>query len=271
MKWKRVGEKKPASGKALGADDLGDMDVEDMYEMLDDDVDDDLYGGGTTDLSSARQDNVLESSQALQTKTKGEYIFQTHDRLINIGPFRAVTLGKPLFPAEDREKQRGAHPELEIVTTTGPTETSEDAGISVIRRSIAPQVVGRFEFPACKALWTVRARSAKATPSAPATDAAATGEQEQKRSAEEDYERYLFVSKEGESQVFHVNDTFEEVKGTDFETDGETLEVGIVGDGSRLVQVVAEQVRVYDCGACPFSGNTRCFLLLIFSPGSSAM
>lgn len=268
MKWKRVGEKKPVSAKALGADDLGDMDVEDMYEMLDDDVDDDLYGGSTTDLSGARKDGALENSQALQTKTKGEYIFQTHDRLVNIGPIRGIALGRPHFPAEDREKQKDVAPELEIVTTTGPTRTPEDAGISVIRRSIAPQVVGRFNFPACKALWTVRARSAKVTPSAPATDTAATGEEEQKRSAEEDYERYLFVSKDGESQVFHVNDAFEEVKDTEFEQDGETVEVGIVGDGSRLVQVVAEQVRVYDCGAycaAPVSGieDQFCFQILL--------
>ncbi|KAF8542072.1 CPSF A subunit region-domain-containing protein [Trichophaea hybrida] len=240
LKWKRKGEKKKKPIMPGLHEGLEDQDVEDIYDMLDD-VDDDLYGGSSTDLSGARKDSVFTDSRVGDHRATGEYVFQTHDRIINLGPFRSIAMGRPTFPSDALEKQRGVVPELEIIATAGPTSTPEDAGLTLMRRSIAPTIIGHFGFPACKALWTVRAKSMKAE----ATQA--TGPDEPTRSFDEDYDRYLFVSKEGESQVFRVGDTFEEVRGTDFDADGDTLEVGVVGEGARIVQVVGEQVRVYDC------------------------
>jgi cleavage and polyadenylation specificity factor subunit 1 len=242
LKWKRKGEKKQATEGPLE-----DQDVDDIYNMLDD-VDDDLYGGDGTppDVNGARRDSVFADSDTKvgDHRTKGEYMFQTHDRIVNLGPFRSVAMGRPAYPADAVEKQRGVVPELEIIATSGPTNTPEDAGLALIRRSIAPTIVGRFNFEACKALWTVRAKSMK-----PSETAQATGKEEQSRNVDNEYDRYFFVSKDGESSVFRVGDAFEEVRDTDFDADGATLDVGVLGEGARIVQVVAEQVRVYDCGA----------------------
>ncbi|TGZ84791.1 hypothetical protein EX30DRAFT_356919 [Ascodesmis nigricans] len=250
IRWKRKGEKKKAPIRPTDAA-LEDADIEDMYNMLDDDADDDLYGGGggTTDLSSARKDSVFlggsgNTQHLSEFIAKGEYIFQTHDRLINLGPFRTITMGRPIFAADQKEKQSGVTPDLEIVTPSGPLDTPEDAGVTIIRRSISPHVVGRLDFPAGKALWTVSVRTARTTTT---TETEAAGLGEQGLSAEDDYDRYLFVSKSGETQVFRVGDAFDEVRDTDFEQDGETIEVGTVGGGTRIVQVVSDQVRVYDC------------------------
>ncbi|KAL7273267.1 mRNA cleavage and polyadenylation factor subunit [Rhizina undulata] len=239
--WKRKGEKKKA-GDGAKEEVLENEDEEDMYKLLED-MDDDLYGGGND--THHRKDSMANGGtrRGNELRGQGEYIFQTHDRLVNLGPFRDMALGKPAFPEQAQKRQRGVVPELEIVTTSGPTNTTEDAGISVIRKSIAPTVVGRFEFSECQALWTVCARSTRSSTSAPGI-----GGEESQRNAEDDFDRFLFVSKSEESQVFKVGDTFEEVKrGTDFDSDGETIEVGVVGGGARIVQVVGEQVRVYDC------------------------
>jgi cleavage and polyadenylation specificity factor subunit 1 len=270
LKWKRKGEKKKTIVPGLG-DGLEDHDVEDIYDMLED-VDDDLYGSSSTDLSGARKDSIFTGGVKLgDNRAKGEYTFQTHDRIVNLGPFRDVTMGRPTFPSGSAEKQRGVVPELELITTSGPTNTPEDAGLSLIRRSIAPTVIGHFPFPACRGLWTVRAKSTK--PSTAVETAQATGQEEATRSMEEEYDRYLFVSKEAESQVYRIGDTFEEAQGTDFDAEGATVEVGVVGDGTRIVQVVGEMVRVYDCGACDSSllcyrNEDSWFHHFVFFPGS---
>ncbi|RPA99318.1 hypothetical protein L873DRAFT_1684282 [Choiromyces venosus 120613-1] len=238
LKWRRKGEKKKV-GEGIKEEVLENEDEDDVYGALED-MDDDLYGGGGD--SSFRKDSLTNGRRNSEAKPQGEYIFQTHDRLTNLGPFRDITLGKPTFPEESRERQKGVSPELELVTTSGPSNTPEDSGISIIRKSISPTIVGRFDFPQCQALWTVRARSAKTS-----NAAVGLGGEEDDRSVEETFDRFLFVTKSDESQVFRVGDTFEEVRGTDFESEGETIEVGVVGNGMRIVQVVSEQVRVYDC------------------------
>lgn len=240
LKWKRKGEKKKIIAPGI-PDGLEDEDVEDIYNMLDD-VDDDLYGGSSTDLSGARKGAAFTDSKVGDNRAAGEYVFQTHDRLVNLGPFRSVTLGRPTFPADAVEKQKGVVPDLQIIATAGPTSTPEDAGLSLIRRSVAPTIIGSFPFPACKALWAVRAKNLK-------TEAGQVPV-EKTTNYDEEYDQYLFVSLDHESQVFKVGDTFEEVKGGEFDSDGATVEVGIVGDGARIVQVLSDYVRVYDCGAC---------------------
>lgn len=230
LKWKRKGEKQHPSDSTK-EEVAENEDEDDVYKMLED-MDDDLYGG----TPSARKDSILDGTAKSEMKPMGEYIFSTHDRLLNLGPFRDIVVGRPTFPTESRERQAGVIPELELVATTGPLNTAEDAGVSIMRKSIAPTIVGRFDFPSCQSLWTVRARSGKSL----GGDLAGQG------GAEEEFDGLLFVSKSEESQVFRIGDTFEEVRGTDFEPEGETLEVGVVGNGRRVVQVVSEQVRVYD-------------------------
>lgn len=236
LKWKRKGEKKKP-GESLKEEVAENEDDEDVYKMLED-MDDDLYGGG--DSSAYRK----AERRGSEVKAMGEYIFSTHDRLLNLGPFRDIVLGRPTFAPDSQARQIGVTPELELVATAGPLNTPEDAGISILRKSITPTIVGKFDFPSCQALWTVRARSGKAAANS-ALVGLTSGEEDQ--GAEEEFDGFLFVSKSEESQVFRVGDTFEEVRGTDFESEGETLEVGVVGGGMRVVQVVGEQVRVYDC------------------------
>jgi len=244
LKWRRKGEKKKAILPGL-EEGLEGHEAEDIYNMLDD-IDDDLYGGSSTDLSGARKDSVYTDAKAGGHRAMGEYVFQTHDRIINLGPFRSISLGRPKFPVDTLEKQKGVVPELEIIATSGPTNSPEDAGLSLIRRSIAPTIIGHLTFPACRGLWAVRAKSMKA----PIPTEAAPGQEGLTPNVDEEYDQYFFVSKTSDSQVFKVGDAFEELHGSDFDPDGATLEVGVLGDGARIVRVVSQQVIVYDCGAC---------------------
>lgn len=240
--WKHRGEKQ--TGENIKEEVVFDED-EDEYAF--DDMDD-LYGGSdekkTTSTANSRGGNKAQAGP-------GEYIFQVHDRLINFGPLRDVTLGRPAFSDEGATRHKGVISDLELVSTSG---SGYEGGLSILRKRIIPNVIGRFDFPECLALWVVKARKkqrhAGGTTNRPGLTGAGVGimGQEGDANAEQDYDRYLITSKAEESLVFQVKDTFDEVKGTEFDKGMATVDVGTLGGEGRIVQVGDTEVRVYDCG-----------------------
>lgn len=251
--WKRRGEKQ-TGGENIKEEVVYD---EDQDEYAFDDMDD-LYGGSddkkTTSTANSRGYNKSQASP-------GEYIFQVHDRLTNFGPLRDVTLGRPAFSEEGATRHKGVISDLELVSTSG---SGHEGGLTIFRKRIIPNVIGRFDFPECLALWVVKARKKTrnmaggsgggggggANKSSNLTGAVGIGSmgQEGDSNAEQDYDRYLITSKAEESLVFQVKDTFDEVKGTEFDKGMATMDVGTLGGEGRIVQVGDTEVRVYDCG-----------------------
>jgi len=257
--WKHRGEKQ-TGGENIKEEVVYD---EDQDEYAFDDMDD-LYGGSddkkTTSTTNSRSYNKSQAGP-------GEYIFQVHDRLTNFGPLRDVTLGRPAFSEEGATRHKGVISDLELVSTSG---SGHEGGLTIFRKRIIPNVIGRFDFPECLALWVVKARKktrnmaggsgsggggsggsgAAANKSSNLTGAAGIGSmgQEGESNAEQDYDRYLITSKAEESLVFQVKDTFDEVKGTEFDKGMATMDVGTLGGEGRIVQVGDTEVRVYDCG-----------------------
>ncbi|KAI5780740.1 CPSF A subunit region-domain-containing protein [Peziza echinospora] len=244
--WKRRGEKQTGENVK---EEVAYDDDEDEYAF--DDMDD-LYGGsGDRKTTNGGSKNGLKSQQG-----SGDYIFQIHDRLTNLGPLRDVTLGVPSFSEEGAVRHKGVISDLELVSTSG---SGEEGGISIFRKRIIPNVIGRFDFPECLALWVVKARkkqrnyASNSGLAGSANKAANSGEgvgsmgQEGDANADEEYDRYLITSKAEESLVFQVKDTFDEVKVTEFEKGMATVDVGTLGGDGRIVQVGDTDVRVYDC------------------------
>ena len=236
--WKHRGEKQ--TGENVKEEVAYDED-EDPYAF--DDMDD-LYGGSANRKGSSNGD--LRRTQT----GLGEYIFQIHDRLTNLGPLKDITLGKPTFLDEAAQRHRDVLTDLELVATSG---SGEEGGLSILRKRIIPNVIGRFDFPECLALWVVRARkkhrghnSSAGGGRSAANASAGTGDGDV--NVDEDYDRYLITSKAEESLVFQVKDTFDEVKGTEFDKGMATVDVGTLGGEGRIVQVGDTEVRVYDCG-----------------------
>lgn len=237
--WRRKGER-------IKIDEVKEEPVfddnDDEYAF--DDLDD-LYGSGQQATVGASK------ASAFGGKSKGDYIFQIHDRLLNLGPFTDITFGRPTFPEEQSKKQTGSIAELEVVGATGGTH-AEDGGISIIRNKLTPSVVGRFDFPQCEALWTIRTRKVPKKGTLETDDVALADE----------FDRYLITSKAEDSLIFRVGGVFQEVTGTEFINQGATIEAGVLREGRRIVQCCETVVRVYDRGGSRFSYFQRCLCLV---------
>uniref|UniRef100_A0A8C3MBX0 Cleavage and polyadenylation specificity factor subunit 1 n=1 Tax=Geospiza parvula TaxID=87175 RepID=A0A8C3MBX0_GEOPR len=104
------------------------------------------------------QDEVDEievyGSEAASGTQLATYSFEVCDSILNIGPCANAAMGEPAFLSE--EFQNSPEPDLEIVLCSG---YGKNGALTVLQRSIRPQVVTTFELPGCYDMWTVTAPS----------------------------------------------------------------------------------------------------------------
>ena len=215
-------------------------------EDIEDDGDDDLYGDGPPVMQTTTND--VKTLDPANSKA-GDYIFGIHDSLINIAPIIDMTLGKSGSYSSEEEKvaYNGVTSDLELVTATG---RGRAGSIAVIHRNIQPKVIGRFEFPEARGIWTMSAKK-------PAPQGLQVNKEKSATSgdygpgAQED--RLMIVSKASAdtaevSDVYALTATgFEALTGTEFEpAAGSTVEAGTLGNGMRIVQILKSEVRSYD-------------------------
>lgn len=226
-----------------------DIDEED----LDDEDDDDLYG----DEPAAPQP---ATSSGASSKA-GELTFRIHDKLLSIAPIRHVTYGKPATcpSSEEEEKLKGVRSDLQLVCTVGRDNAS---ALAVMNRNIQPNVIGRFEFPEARGLWTMSVQKPIAK-SLQGDKGATTMGKEFRTSAQ--YDKYMIVAKvdlDGyeTSDVYALTAAgFESLRDTEFEpVAGITIEAGSMGKQKRVVQVLKSEVRSYDGGMFLLYSFLRC-------------
>ncbi|KAI0158196.1 CPSF A subunit region-domain-containing protein [Xylariaceae sp. FL1272] len=216
-----------------------EMDEEDLEDMIDDD---DLYG---EDSSSARQLSSTTDSNGIKS---GEVLFRVHDRLVSIAPIRNFTLSQ-LSPSQDEEKinQAGVSSDLSMICAVG---SGNSGALAILNRAIQPTVIGRFEFPEARGIWTVAAQ--KPIPKSLQADRGATS-----LGADYDisaqYDKYMVVSKvdlDGyeTSDVYALTGAgFEALTGTEFDpAAGFTIEAGTMGKHMRVIQVLKTAIHCYD-------------------------
>ncbi|KAL2063510.1 hypothetical protein VTL71DRAFT_5315 [Oculimacula yallundae] len=223
----------------------GDLSDE-LDDEEDDDADDDLYGDGPSTTQATT--NGIAKSEIVNSKA-GDYVFHIHDSLVNIAPIVDITFGNASFYSneEDKAGSEGVTSDLELVAAVG----RQNAGaLAVIHRNIQPKVVGRFEFPEARGIWTMSAKKptekgleVKKEKSASSGDYAIDAQ----------YDRLMIVSKalaDGTetSDVYALTAAnFEALSGTEFEpAAGTTIEAGTLGNGMRVIQVLKSEVRSYD-------------------------
>lgn len=88
-----------------------------------------------------------EKQTSLEIKS---YTFEVCDSLLNIGPCGNVSIGEPAFLCE--EFTNTGDIDLELVTTSG---YGKNGALSVLQRSVKPQIVTTFSLPGCINMWTV--------------------------------------------------------------------------------------------------------------------
>ncbi|KAG4440969.1 hypothetical protein IFR05_003533 [Cadophora sp. M221] len=226
------------------ADDdlLDELDDEDA----DDDADDDLYGDGPSTTQAST--NGIAKSETVNSKA-GDYMFHVHDSLVNIAPIVDIAFGNASFFSkdEDRADSEGVTGDLELVAAVGKQKAG---ALAVLHRNIQPKVVGRFEFPEARGIWTMSAKrptekglEVKKEKSVISGDYAIDAQ----------YDRFMIVSKalaDGTeiSDVYALTSAnFEALAGTEFEpAAGSTIEAGTLGNGMRVIQVLKSEVRSYD-------------------------
>ncbi|KFX98448.1 hypothetical protein V490_02306 [Pseudogymnoascus sp. VKM F-3557] len=220
-----------------------DADVDGTDEDQEDEDEDDLYGESTAAIP-------LKGEVAADSNSKaGDYAFRIHDSLVNIAPLRDVTLSKPESRSDDGDEETSTSTgrNLELVGVSG---RNTSGSLAFLKKEIEPTVIGRFEFPEARGIWTLCAK--RPSPKALEPEKSEAGlDAESELGAQ--FDRLMIVSKSTEdtpeeSSVYVLTSAgFEALADTEFEpAAGATIECGTVGNGMRVVQVLKSEVRSYD-------------------------
>ncbi len=240
--WSRKSDKtKRQRSRAMAENnDLNDQPA-DLDEVdLEDDDDDDLYSAIKPD------DMALNEASLPQSVEDGEdYIFRVHDSLQNFGLMRDVLLRKP--SDQDMRVDQQSRPEsskLELVVSGG---CGKAGGLTVFQREIEPNLVDRFGISDAHGVWTVCVRIISEGVSIKAMDGY--------KATTTEYDKYIIASRTGDtgeeySTAYRFASTgLQEITDTDFEPDaGASIEIGTLFNGTRIVQVLAGELRTYDAG-----------------------
>lgn len=230
--WSR---KSQGKGKRVenSIDEDDDMDLDDVD-------DDDLYG----DAPAIIPLKGAEVSDSANSKA-GDYVFRIHDSMLNIAPLRDITLSR----AEAANESTDVVGDLELVGVSG---RNKSGALSILKREVEPQVIGRFEFPEAYGVWTMSAK--RPIPKAVQGDKSKVMLNGDLDMATQ-FDRLMIVSKAEEdgteeSSVYALTAAgFEALADTEFEpAAGATIECGTVGDGMRVIQVLKNEIRSYDGG-----------------------
>lgn len=232
MKWDHsVSGKKQRLEQKQRTDDPEDF--SDNEQADDDGYEDDLY-------SSAPDNLQVGSRTATENSALDFYHLQVNDKLPVIGPLRDITLGQA-SRKRDAKDQTSVHPlELELVASQG---SGKAGGLVVIKRELDSSPTTSFTAADADGVWAATLSQKKG---------GASGEEVDN---ENSLSQYVIISRptEGErelSEVFLIEGSeIKPHKSPDFNPNEDfTIEIGVLGNGTRLVQVLRGEVRSYDKG-----------------------
>ncbi|KAL3859426.1 hypothetical protein ACJMK2_009649 [Sinanodonta woodiana] len=183
------------------------------------------------------------------------FTFEVCDNIWNIAPCGNIVMGEPAFLSE--EFSNTADPELELVTTSG---FSKNGALSVLQRSVRPQVVTTFDLPGCVDMWTVqgpiseendanRSLTKKSVGSTADDSTAEPKTLEEGGEAPVDIENghaFLILSRADSSMILQTGQEIMELDHSGFSTQTPTIFAGNIGDGKFIVQVSPRGVRLLE-------------------------
>lgn len=216
--------------------DFEDFDEEDL------DDEDDLYAESTA---------ATQAASGTAAARGGELVFRIHDTLTSIAPIQDITYGKPsgAMNVEDEQNQVGVRSDLQLVAAVG---TGKGGALAVLNREIQPKVIGRFDFPEARGLWTMSAQKPVLKSVQGEKGKNAIGDD---YDLSTQYDKFMIVAKIDldnyeTSDVYALTAAgFESLTGTEFEpAAGFTVEAGTMANHRRVIQVLKSEVRVYDGG-----------------------
>jgi len=228
---------------------------EDDEDMLgNDDAEDDLYGGGVPQVKKSN------TSSASKPSSPAEYIFRIHDRLNGLGPISAACLGKQPdgLTIEGSKTNYQVKAPLSLLTSIGRGKSSS---LACIQRDIVPVTTYSSDEPAMQALWTLRVK--RSGPGGTAKSDNIESDPAADLIFDAQHDQYLVVHDsiadiKEESRILKIkhdatlkdadHSPLQAYEGTEFEGEGETLNMGVLASGTRIVQVRRSEIRSYDNG-----------------------
>ncbi|KAJ8302607.1 hypothetical protein KUTeg_019003 [Tegillarca granosa] len=204
---------------------------------------------GSTDMASdvSQIENLYElevygSAENPAGTTITSCTFEVCDNIWNIAPCGNIVMGEPAFLSEEFVGQDD--PDLELVTTSG---YGKNGAISVLQRSIRPQVVTTFELPGCLDMWTVRGinNDTKSNDEVKKEEKLSEGDEEKETKVEiENGHSFLILSREDSSMILQTGQDIMELDHSGFSTQTPTIFAGNIGDNKYIVQVSTAGVRL---------------------------
>lgn len=212
---------------------------------------------GTSDMASdvsmvdyLDELEVYGESENPTGTTITSFVFEVCDNIWNIAPCGNIIMGEPAFLSE--EFSNSADPDLELVTTSG---YGKNGALSVLQRTIRPQIVTTFELPSCVNMWTVtgpptaeqnggRSQSKRNNGSETSRDNAIDVDAEEENIGEG--HAFLILSRPDSSMILQTGQEIQELDHSGFSTQTSTVYAGNVGDGRYIMQVSPTGVRLLD-------------------------
>ena len=219
--------KRQRSRLDLGPDPV--QDASDSDEEYVEDDEDDLY-------ASTKPEEKTKSLPAPASIANDghEYAFRIHDTIENFGPMKDISMG----PSSTDDN----NPVGELVVATG---RGQAGSISIFTRELVPLVSRRFELPNVEDIWTICTAQTR-DPQVIETD---TG-----------YDKFLIanIKQDGDivSSVYSLSAAkLDKITGTAFDNGedvepGESVDIGTLANGTKIVQILSKDVRIFDLGEC---------------------
>jgi len=237
--------------KRSHVDMTGEADAEMSFDDADLDDDDDIYGN---DEPGAAQTSQASLSQ---TSSPESYVFRIHDRLPNYAPIGDITLGNASLGDFQGPVSPGTTTKLELLYPTG---RGSAGSLTVMKREIDPIINLETKIPNAKAIWSVHPKRSTIKELEKVQDS------DIQPSVDAEFDEYVIasvISDAGDEESTLYSVTPKGLKVTqkeDFDPEsGGTIEFGTVAGGTKIVQVLREEVKCYDAGESSVSS----FLILI--------
>ncbi|KAM3850224.1 cleavage and polyadenylation specificity factor subunit 1-like [Diretmus argenteus] len=192
-------------------------------------------------LSDEVDEIEVYGSEAQSGTQLATYSFEVCDSILNIGPCANASMGEPAFLSE--EFQSNPEPDLEVVVCSG---YGKNGALSVLQRSIRPQVVTTFELPGCHDMWTVISSEEKEKEEKEKGEE--EGEKKTEPSIEDDKKKhgFLILSREDSTMILQTGQEINELDTSGFATQGPTVFAGNIGDNKYIIQVSPMGIRLLE-------------------------
>uniref|UniRef100_A0A8C1PVF6 Cleavage and polyadenylation specificity factor subunit 1 n=1 Tax=Cyprinus carpio TaxID=7962 RepID=A0A8C1PVF6_CYPCA len=194
---------------------------------------------GSASLPDELDEIEVYGSEAQSGTQLATYSFEVCDSILNIGPCASASMGEPAFLSE--EFQTNPEPDLEVVVCSG---FGKNGALSVLQRSIRPQVVTTFELPGCHDMWTVIYCEEKPEKG----DGEGPEEEKHEQTVADDKNKhgFLILSREDSTMILQTGQEIMELDTSGFATQGPTVYAGNIGDNKYIIQVSPMGIRLLE-------------------------